>query len=53
MDFLLTWSDGEEVKYKFFNLDQIQDIRFHADYYYSLTKLSYENSVEDITKFSK
>lgn len=53
MDYLLTWTEGEEVNYRFLNLEQIRRFRLEEDKNYSLTNLKSGYQVEDIDKFIK
>lgn len=51
MEYLLTWSEGEEVNYKFLNLNQLRSIKLLDDVRYSLTNLKSGRQVDDVVKF--
>lgn len=51
MDYLLTWTEGEEVKYRFLDLAQLRGIELEEDKKYSLTNLKNGCQVENVEKF--
>jgi len=51
MDYLLTWSEGEEVCYRLMPYSQLRNLRIEADKVYTLTELSTGREIGDICKF--
>lgn len=51
MDYLLTWSEGEEVGYRLMHFCQLKNLNIEADKTYTLTEISTGREILDIGKF--
>ncbi|KNZ70738.1 hypothetical protein Tfer_0417 [Thermincola ferriacetica] len=51
MDYLLTWSEGEEVGYKLLSRHQLKGLKIESDKRYSLTELKTGREISDIKGF--
>jgi len=51
MDYLLTWIDGEEVRYRFIPDWEIKDIEIEVDIPCTLTEIRHGKVIEDISRF--
>ena len=53
MDYLLSWSEGEEVFYRLINFAQLKNLKIEADKIYTLTELRTGREIRNINSFLK
>lgn len=51
MDYLLTWSEGEEVGYRLLSRSQLKNLRIENDKRYCLTEIKTGREICDIKGF--
>ncbi len=51
MDYLLTWSEGEEVGYRLISRNQLNGVRLESDKKYCLTDIRTGRDISDIKGF--